>query len=110
MPARRKRPPGVVLYWVVCRDDVRRQLLFPFALTHDNCYRADGRCLMKMLPVLDGENRGQIEGATEFGKQTRIDPGFGGAIRREHAKPKAADSRGIHEGYRISSKACNPRT
>ena len=30
---------------------------FPTALTHVNCYRADGRCLMTMLPVLDGEGR-----------------------------------------------------
>lgn len=27
MPARRKTPPGVVLYWVVCRDEGTTELL-----------------------------------------------------------------------------------
>jgi len=27
MPARRKKPPGVVLYWVVCRDEDTTELL-----------------------------------------------------------------------------------
>ena len=48
--------------------DDQRQLKFPAALTHENCYRAGGRCLTKMLPVKNGRNGRQIEGATERGK------------------------------------------
>ena len=89
---------------------VWRQLLFPVALTHDNCYRADGRCLTKMLPVQDGQNGRQIEGATERGKQTRTDSEFGRAIRKKHAEREAADLGRVHQGHRLPSKTCDPGT
>src|SRR3954470_12053721 len=61
------------------------------ALTHDKCYRAGGRCLTKMLPVQNGQNGRQIEGATERGKQARTNSELGRTVREEHQEREAAD-------------------
>ena len=65
---------------------------------------------MKMLPVEVRDDGQQNQEATEFGNQTRTDPGDCGALSCGRTRRQEEDPRRVHRGNGLSSKACDPRS
>jgi hypothetical protein len=65
---------------------------------------------MNMLPVKLRHDGEQKQEAPEFDNQTRTDPGNRGAVPLRRAVREEEDTRRVHQGDGVSSKACHPRT
>jgi hypothetical protein len=70
---------------------------------------ARGRCLMNVLPVEFRHGGRQKREATEFGNQTRTDPGDRGAVPLRRGVREEKNPRRIHQRDGLSSEARDPR-